>query len=137
MTVEEEFFLTLVRLRCAFSIEDLSVRLNLSSSSISGISITCIDFLHSRLRMLSIWASKETVVKTISYCFQSKYPTTRIILACTELFIEMSTSYRSQSATFSSYKYHNTAKGVVGISPNDAITFVSDLYVGRSFEIGN
>ena len=39
-------------------------------------------------------------------------------------------SYRSQSATFSSYKHHNTAKGLVGISPNGAITFVSDLYAG-------
>ena len=43
----------------------------------------------------------------------------------------MPTSYRSQSSTFLSYKHHNTAKGLVGISPNGAITFVSDLYAGR------
>ena len=43
----------------------------------------------------------------------------------------MLTSYRSQSATYSSYKHHNTAKGLVRISPNGAITFVSDLYAGR------
>ena len=78
-----------------------------------------------------IWASKETFVKTMPCCFKSKYPTTRIILDCTELFIEMPTSYRSQSATFSSYKHHNTAKGLVGISPNGTITFVSNLYAGR------
>ena len=65
------------------------------------------------------------------YCFKSKYPPTRIILDCTELFIDMPTSCRSQSATFSSYKHHSTAKGLVRISPNGAITLVSDLYAGR------
>ena len=105
MTVEEEFFLTLVRLRCALPTEDLNVPINLSSSSISRILITWIDFLHPQLGMLLIWASKETVVKTMPYCFKSKYPTTRIILDCTELFIEMPTSYRSQSSTSSSYKH--------------------------------
>ena len=60
------------------------------------------------------------------------YPTTRVIIDCTEIFTEMPTSYRSQSATFSSYKHHNTAKGLVGIAPSGAVTFVSDLYAGRS-----
>ena len=50
---------------------------------------------------------------------------------CTELFIEMPASYRIQSATFSSYKHYNTAKGLVGISPNDAIIFVNDFYARR------
>ena len=44
----------------------------------------------------------------------------------------MPTSFRSQSATFSSYKHHNTAKGLLGISPAGYPTFVSELYVGRS-----
>jgi len=87
--------------------------------------------LHSQFRMLPIWASKETVNKTMPNCFKEKYHTTRVILDCTELFIEMPTSYRTQSATFSNYKHHNTAKGLVGIAPNGAITFVSDLYAGR------
>ena len=64
-------------------------------------------------------------------CFKDAYPTTRVILDCTEIFIEMPTSYRSQSATFSNYKHHNTAKGLVGIAPSGAVTFVSDLYAGR------
>ena len=43
----------------------------------------------------------------------------------------MPSSYRSQSVTFSSYKNHNTAKGLLGISPNGYPSFVSSLYVGR------
>lgn len=40
-------------------------------------------------------------------------------------------AYRSQSSTISSYKHHNTAKGLVGIYPIGAVKFVSDLYAGR------
>lgn len=36
-----------------------------------------------------------------------------------------------QSATYLSYKGQNTAEGLVGISPNDMVTFVSDLAPGK------
>ncbi len=54
-----------------------------------------------------------------------------MILDCTEIFIEMPTSYPSQSATFYNNKHHNTAKGLIGIAPSGAVTFVSNLYAGR------
>ena len=52
-------------------------------------------------------------------CFKANYPATPNIIDCTEeLFIEMSPSFRAQSQTYSSYKSHNTAKGLVGIAPS-------------------
>lgn len=81
--------------------------------------------------MFPIWASKKTILETMPKCFKNNYLSTRVILDCTEIFIEMPTSYRTHSATFSNYKHHNTAKGLVGIAPNGAVTFVSDLYAGR------
>ncbi len=39
----------------------------------------------------------------------------------------MPTSFRSQSA---SYKNHNTAKGLIGISPAGYPTFILELYTG-------
>ena len=59
--------------------------------------------------------------------FQQKYPRTRVILGCTELFIEKPSCFRAQSDTYSTYKSHNTAKGLVAIAPNGALTFISDL----------
>ena len=32
--------------------------------------------------------------------------------------------------TFSSYKHHNTFNGLIGICPTEAVTFISQLYVG-------
>ncbi|XP_022782216.1 leucine-rich repeat-containing protein 15-like [Stylophora pistillata] len=63
--------------------------------------------------------------------FQQKYPITRVILDCTELFIEKPSCFRAQSDTYSTYESHNTAKGLVGIAPDGALPFVSDLYGGH------
>ena len=64
--------------------------------------------------------------------FKQMYPSTRVVIDCTEVFIEMPSSFRSQSVTYSSYKHHNTAKALIGISPSGAVPFVSDFYAGRS-----
>ncbi len=87
--------------------------------------------MHSRLRALPIGALRQTIDDTIHKCFKESYPSTRVIFDCTELFIEKPSSLRSQSITYSSYKHHNTAKGLIGIAPSAAITFVSDLFAGR------
>ena len=64
-------------------------------------------------------------------CFREMYPSTRVIIDCTELFVELPSSIRPQSVTFSNYKHHNTAKGLTGIAPSAAVAFESDLYAGR------
>ena len=101
LSTEEEFFLVLVRLRGGFPLEDLGIRYQISTSNISRILITWFDFLHTQFRAIPIWATRQTVDKTMPMCFQKLYPKTRVIFDCTELFTEMPTSYRSQSATFS------------------------------------
>ena len=63
-------------------------------------------------------------------CFQELYPTTRVIIDATEVFVETPALPEFQQMTFSSYKNHNTYKALVGISPGGAITFVSKLYPG-------
>lgn len=59
------------------------------------------------------------------------YPTTRIIIDCTEVFVEIPSSILAQSQTWSNYKHHNTYKVLVGVSPTGSVTFVSDLWGGR------
>ena len=111
-------------------IEDLSVRFNISTSIISQIIITWIDFLHSKLRALPIWSHRKSIDQFIPKAFKELYPSTRCIVDCAEIFIEIPAFYRSQSATFSNSKHHNTAKGLIGIAPIGSITFVSEIYTG-------
>ena len=131
ITPEHEFFLVLVRLRCGLLENDIAYRAGISVSHFSRIFITWVDFLHSRFRAFPIWASRETIDKTMPECFKASYPTTRVIIDASEIFIEMPSSLRAQSESYSNYKHHNTAKGLIGVAPSGAITFVSDLYAGR------
>ena len=66
--------------------------------------------------------------------FKAKYPDTRIIIDCTEIYTETPSSLPVQSAVYSHYKHHHTLKGLVGISPSGVVTYmyVSDLYAGST-----
>ena len=132
LTPEQELFLVLVRLRLGLLEEDLAYRAGISQSRISRIRITWFDFLHCRFRALPIWPSRSSINDTMPQCFKETYPTTRVVIDCTEIFIEMSSSVRSQSVTYSNYKHHNTAKALIGITPAGAVSFASDLYTGRT-----
>ena len=101
------------------------------SHRFQGFFSTWLDLFYSRLIQLPVWASKKTIKETMPEVFQQKYLITRVILYCTELFIEKPSCFCAQSDTYSSHKSHNAAKGYVGIAPNGALTFVSDLYGGR------
>ena len=50
-----------------------------------------------------------------------------VIIDATEVYIDQS---RLSNMTFLNYKNSNTFKGLIGISPNGVIIFVSSLYPG-------
>ena len=52
------------------------------------------------------------------------------MIDATEIFVEKPSLPNLQQMTFSNYKNSNTYKGLVGISPSGAITFVSNLFSG-------
>ena len=63
-------------------------------------------------------------------CFRTLYPTTRVIIDCTEIYVQTPSSLLLQSQLYSSYKSNTTLKGLVGIIPYGAVSFVSSLYTG-------
>ena len=62
--------------------------------------------------------------------FKQQYPTTRVIIDATELYIQHSSLPELQQRTFSNDKNHNTYKVLIGISLSGAVTFVSKLFPG-------
>ncbi|XP_062580400.1 uncharacterized protein LOC134242349 [Saccostrea cucullata] len=58
------------------------------------------------------------------------YPSTRVIIDCTEIKTERPSSSAHGSKCYSTYKSSHTWKGLVGIAPHEALTFVSSLYTG-------
>ena len=127
----DELFMVLVRLRLNLLEKDLSHRFNCSLSTVSPVCTAWLPFLSTQLYPLITWPSRELVNHHIMPAqFRDVYPSTRVVIGCTELFIETPSSLNIQSSTWSSYKHHNTFKGLIGISPTGACIFVSSLYTG-------
>ena len=130
LSLLDEYFLVLIRLKVGLFVNDLADRFKISSGYVSKIFTTWIHFLFHELPMLFPFPSQQMTRKYMPKQFNS-YPSTLIIIDCTEIFIEIPSSMKSQSQTWSQYKHHNTWKALVGISPNGAFTFVSKLWTDR------
>ena len=130
LTVENEFFLVLCRLKVGLLEEDLSARFGVCQSVVSQIVNTWIKFIFFRFKELNVFPSREIVQLHLPECFLKKYSTTTLIIDATEIYIEKPNNPEAQQVTFSSYKNSNTLKALVGIVPKGGISFVSTLYGG-------
>ena len=126
----EEFFLTLVRLRLGLMEEDLAYRFGISQPTVSRIITTWINFLFLKFKEIPLWPPIELVKSNMPNQFKNMYPSTRVILDATEIYIDQPHIPELQQMTFSNYKNHNTYKGLIGISPDGVVTFISSLYSG-------
>ena len=126
----DEFFIVLCRLRRGFSEKHLAHLYGVAQSTVSQIFVPWINYMYLKFGQICIWPSKEVVQATMPADFKEKFPTTRVIIDCTEVRCEMPSSLLLNSELFSSYKNHVTLKGLVGIAPSGAITFISQLYTG-------
>lgn len=55
-----------------------------------------------------------------------------VIIDCFEVFINRLSGLYARAQTFSSYKDHNTVKVLIGITPQDSLSFVSKAWGGRT-----
>ncbi|KAM7281593.1 uncharacterized protein ISCGN_006013, partial [Ixodes scapularis] len=131
LSMDDQLLLVLSRLRVGLLEQDLAYRFRIHISTVSRVWTFWIGYLADYLAQLNYWPSRQVVNKHMPECFIEAYPSTRVILDCTEIFIETPSDFRVQSDTYSSYKCHNTAKGLLGITPNGFVSFVSDLAPGR------
>ncbi|XP_058629590.1 uncharacterized protein LOC131539210 [Onychostoma macrolepis] len=125
----DEFFLFMVHLSVGLTQRDLAHRFDIHQSTVSRIITTWANFLYTVLGSVRIWMSKEVVKAHMPKEFQD-YPDTQVVIDCTELRCQTPSSLLLQSEVFSSYKSHCTFKGLIGMAPHGAVTFVSSLYAG-------
>ena len=135
LTPLNQYFLTLVKLRLNLQVKDLAHRFCISTGLVSKYFITWVSFMYHHLKEIDWTPSIEQVSATLPCAFQEKYPTTFSIIDGSEIFIETPSDLFMQSSTWSSYKHHNTGKILIGCTPNGAISFVSQLYVGSISDV--
>ena len=126
----EECFLTLVRLRVGLTEQDIAYRFEVSQSTVSRIVTTWINFMYFQLKEIPLWPPRELIKANMPKQFKDMYPSTRVIIDATEIYVDQPRLPDIQQMTFSNYKNSNTFKALIGISPDGAVTFVSSLYPG-------
>ena len=85
------------------------------------------------LSCLISWPEREDLWRTMPQCFQYSFgKKVTVIIDCFEVFIDRPTNLMARAQTFSNYKHHNTAKILIGITPQGTISFVSEAWGGRT-----
>ncbi|XP_037555473.1 uncharacterized protein LOC119432348 isoform X2 [Dermacentor silvarum] len=132
LTKFEELVLTLVRLRLGVPLQDLAYRFEVSQATATRVVNRWIAAMHVRLKQLVDWPSREQLQQTMPMAFRKAFGTSVAVIDCFEIFIERPSSMLPRSQTWSRYKHHNTAKYLIGIAPQGAITFISKGWGGRT-----
>ena len=127
-----EFAITLLQLRLGLISFVIASLFGVSESRISQIFTTWINHIyHILVPSLVPWPSRKVVNRDMPLKFKKNFPATRVIIDCSEFFIQCPRKPGTQHKTYSQYKSHNTFKVLFGIAPNGAFTFVSDLWSGN------
>ena len=116
--------MTLMRLRLGLSGQDFGYRFGVHHSTVSHIFTNVVDVLYYvRLKKKERF-SKKTLPR--KHC-----PDYTVIIDCFEIFIDRPMALLACAQTYSSYKHHNTAKYLIGITPHGSVSFVSKGWGGR------
>ena len=125
--------MVLIKLRLNVPFQDLAYRFLLSVATVSRIFWSWINAMDYRLCQLVYWPERENLFKTMPMCFKYAFGNkVTVIIDCFEVFIEKPTNLLARAQTFSSYKHHNTIKVLIGITPQGSISFVSEVWGGRT-----
>lgn len=127
----QQLLLTLMRLRLNLCVQDLSYRFGIHSSTVTRVFQSCIDTMFIAMKFLVRWPTREELRLTLPTTFKNKFSSCAVILDCFEIFIERPSCLLARAQTWSSYKHHNTAKYLIGITPQGTVSFISSGWGGR------
>lgn len=85
MSVENQFLITLMKLRRHSTNFELSFLFNCSEYTIANIFVTWVNFMYRQWKRLNIWPSKELVSYYMPKDFKKHYPSTRVVVDGVEI----------------------------------------------------
>lgn len=132
ISVENQFFLVLWKLRRNASDYELSEHFNIPRIAVGNIFITWIKFMSTMWSLIDIWPSRELVDFYMPKSFKKHFPRTRVIVDGTEFKIDRPRNPRLQQSSFSTYKNTSTMKALIGCTPGGLISYVSPVYGGST-----
>lgn len=130
----KQFIMALLRLRFNIPLAYLAATFHVSLSTCSRLFNHTIHVMYKRLYpALVIWPERDELLQTMPMCFRnSQYSKTTCIIDCFEIGIERPGNLKARAQTYSNYKSRNTAKFLIGITPQGTVSFISEGWGGRT-----
>lgn len=129
MLLIDELFMFLCRLQCGLLAQDLAVRFNCNLLTVSRKIITWANFLYFVLGSINIWPSKQQINEKMPQSFMSLYPSTRVIIDCTEIRTERPSSLALGSKMLFIIHLERTSWDSTPWGPHFCLLFVYRIYV--------
>ena len=76
LSVEDEFLLTLMKLKPGLQNQDLAIRFQIAVSTVSKLFITWINLIYAKLGSLKVFPKRELIQANMTSDFKEKYPST-------------------------------------------------------------
>lgn len=131
--VSDQILAVLMKLKLNLTNEFLAHLFHIPKQRISDILKCNLPKFSNRLAAFIHWPSREAVRKHMPKSFRELgFNSVRVIIDCTEVFIQRPRQLYLRAQTWSNYKHHNTVKFLIGITPAGAICFLSKAWGGRA-----
>ncbi|CAN7981915.1 unnamed protein product [Ixodes pacificus] len=132
LAVDSKLLLFLMKMKHGLTFSALGVLFSIHRSIASRIFYATLDVLYVSTRGWIRCFSRDVVQASMPSSFRLNYPTCRVIVDCSEVRIEKPGKVADRVNRWSNYKSDFTLKFLVGITPSGYITFISDVFGGRS-----
>lgn len=134
LSLEEQYLLTLMKLRLNLKEEDLAYRFGIGSSSVSRYFQKWVNIMFVRLTPMVIrWPTRDEITKAMPNCFvDNGFKNCVGIIDCFELPLNVPSNLLDKVSVFSPYKGRHTAKYLISILPHGSVNFISCGYGGRT-----
>lgn len=130
--VEDQFLMTLMKLRRGVPDYELSRFFGCRKSVVSNIFVTWINFMAEMWSMLDVWPERDLIDYYMPPSFRKQHHETRVIVDGTEIPIAKPSDARAQQASFSHYKNRCTLKALFGGTPGGLMSYCSHAYGGST-----
>lgn len=132
MRLKEKIIMTYVKLKQNLSYSFLAIIFNnCSPRHFQRIFYKTLQMLSEALKPIISWPSKDEISRNLPKVFEG-YEDVRVVVDCTEIFIQAPTKLCCQEVVYSNYKSSPTIKIMTGVSPGGVITFISKPFGGRA-----
>ena len=135
LCLEDELFITLIKLRHNVNIEFIAGLFNVSASLISVTITTWISLLALELKPLIYWPSQEQLKRYYPECFRRYGDNVCAIIDASEVQTERPSMTSANSVLYSNYKQRHTFKVLVACTPGGSISFISEAAGGDMSDV--